>query len=72
MKYKNLKDNAFSFLCRKCINEKYGLDLESDDCYYQHYPYICTACGEVKNIVTDVSSAVKFKLWIRSLFTKRT
>lgn len=66
MKYKTLKRNALGKYCRECINGKYGLRLSRKDCQYWMYPGLCSHCGEVRNIVTDVSFLSRWKLWGRN------
>ena len=55
MKYQKLKEEAFHSMCRQCINEQYGLRLETKDCYYLPYQELCSRCGNIKNIVAGIS-----------------
>jgi hypothetical protein len=52
-------------ICRKCINEMYGVHLVPGDLYYQHYPYECEQCGKMANIVTGVRFKGRLKLFGR-------
>lgn len=61
MKYRELKDNVLSVMCRRCINEEYGLELMQEDCYYLPFPDICPHCGQVRNIVGDIRPVKKMK-----------
>ena len=42
MKYQKLKKEAFHSMCRQCINEQYGLQLKTRDCYYLPYQELCS------------------------------
>ena len=47
---------------------EYELDLTPMDCIYQHFPAACPQCGEVRNIVADLS----FKSRVRMYFKLRS
>lgn len=64
MKYKSLKYAALGRLCRKCINEEYGLQLSRKDCLYWIYPATCRCCGQIKNIVADIAPFSRWKIWL--------
>lgn len=50
-------------ICRRCINEEYGVRLTSQDCVYDcHYPRKCPRCGEMRNIVTGFRFSGRAKL----------
>lgn len=51
--------------CRVCLNQAYDLRLEPQDCRYEEYPRICRRCGEVKNIVEDISLNKKVTLLLK-------
>ena len=54
--------------CRSCINEEYDIHLKRKDCIYNApYPMQCSRCGEVKNIVSDLTLSGKLK----TLFVKK-
>jgi len=53
LRYHKIK-GELSCSCRSCLNRKYGLKLQPKDCIYEHYPYVCPKCGEVKNIVKNI------------------
>ena len=38
------------YICRRCINKKYHVQLEPKDCVYG-YLYKCRCCGQERNIV---------------------
>ena len=59
----------FSNTCRKCINRKYLLSLRSRDCLYWQYPSRCQECGEVRNIVADITAFAKMKIRFREIFS---
>lgn len=52
-KYKIVKKDLGN-ICRKCLNEKYSLNLMSKDCIYDFYPRLCGECGCMKNIVRSI------------------
>lgn len=60
--YKRLKQESMGSCCRKCLNMKYQLQLEREDCLYCYYPYECEECKEVKNIVQDIRYISRWKL----------
>ena len=50
-------------ICRRCINEQYGVDLKPKDCrYVGAYPDVCACCGKVRNLVGDVNLGGSLKL----------
>lgn len=57
-----LRAEAFGTLCRRCINEKYQIQLERKDCIYMHYSYQCMSCKEVSHIVTGITLSARWKL----------
>ena len=63
MKYQKLKKEAFHSMCRQCINEQYGLQLKTRDCYYLPYQELCSYCGNIKNIVADISRHSRWRLF---------
>ena len=63
MKYQKLKKEAFHSMCRQCINEQYGLQLKTRDCYYLPYQKLCSCCGNIKNIVADISRHSRWRLF---------
>ena len=63
MKYQKLKKEAFHSMCRQCINEQYGLQLKTRDCYYLPYQELCSCCGNIKNIVADISRHSRWRLF---------
>lgn len=54
MKYQRVKD-SLGHICRACLNEKFSIQLQPEDCVYTMYPSVCYRCGEVKNIVENIS-----------------
>ena len=63
MRYETFKSEALGRQCRRCINQKYELQLEQEDCEYWSYPACCDCCGEVRNIVIDVDLFSRWKIW---------
>lgn len=57
--------------CRRCINERYDLNLQPYDCRYMIYASPCTGCGELSNIVEGVRFTGFFKLLWNALFRKK-
>ena len=49
-------------MCRRCINEKYGLSLVPENCFYLHFQSICANCGELHNIVLDVDRPTRWQI----------
>ena len=62
MNYRDLKQTAFRTMCRRCINERYGLHLRTQDCCYFPYPEECRCCGNVRNIVADICRRSRWQL----------
>lgn len=52
-------------LCRACINEEYGTNLTRKECLYSNYQYKCSCCGELRNIVANISIKAKIKLLLK-------
>ena len=48
--------------CRECLNQLYQLQLQRGSCRYCVYPAVCKNCGEVRNIVADLSPMGRWKL----------
>ncbi len=50
-------------VCRRCINQKYNVNLQPQDCEYDGpYAAICSNCDEVHHIVIGFSLSGKFKM----------
>lgn len=64
MKYQMFKREALRNQCRDCINQSYRLTLARRDCVYLPYPERCSSCGEVRNIVAEVSRRKRWKLFL--------
>lgn len=58
-------------LCRRCINEKYDLNLKPSDCRYWFYRASCSKCENVGNIVMELSPSGHSKAFFHSLFRKK-
>lgn len=52
-------------LCRKCINEKYGINLSQKDCIYHTFIQPCAECKEMRHIVVDLRLSAKLKTIFR-------
>ena len=65
MNYRDIKYTAFGRWCRRCINEEFGLELESKDCLYMNYPCTCARCQKMQNIVEDVAFLSRWKIWFK-------
>ena len=52
-------------VCRRCIAEHYGVDLQPPDCKYGMYPEMCDHCREVRNIVVGLTGSGKRKLLVK-------
>lgn len=64
MKYSQLQKEALKRICRRCINEKYQLNLLPEDCRYFDYPRLCPRCEQMRNMPEDVRFFHRWKLWI--------
>ncbi len=49
-------------VCRRCINQKYKVNLEPQDCDYYIYPAECSVCKQASNIVTGLRASGKLKM----------
>lgn len=65
MNYRKFKREAMCHQCRECINRSYGMALERQDCLYLPYPETCSSCGQIRNIVADISRRNRWKLWLK-------
>lgn len=57
--------------CRRCINRRYRSSLRPEDCEYWSYMAKCSACGEICNIVDDLTPTGRWKLWFAKRFRSR-
>ena len=65
--------SRYSTICRRCINEQYGVNLEPKDCrYVGEYPEVCACCGKVRNLVGGVTIAGSLKLSMAGRPTSRS
>ena len=62
--YQMFKEEALRNHCRECLNRIYRLALERRDCLYLPYPEQCSACGEIRNIVADISRSKRWRVWL--------
>ena len=58
----SIRDTLGNTVCRRCIAEKYGVDLQPADCKYGLYPEPCDVCKEIHNIVKGLTGSGKRKL----------
>lgn len=58
-------------LCRRCINEKYGLKLQRQDCTYWIYPVECPACTQLSSIVTGLTPSGRRRLFWSRIFPRK-
>ena len=65
MNYKDFRQQALGKLCRDCINQQYGVNVERKECYYLPNPYPCRCCGEMRYIVNELSFAGRCKIVIK-------
>lgn len=60
---RSIKKRFGGEICRRCLNEVYGLNLSPNDCLYTSYsPAVCPCCGEVNNIVNRVRKVQRLVL----------
>ena len=62
---KNTFSPQHEHICRRCINRQYGINLQSRDCKYWHWPTHCAQCGNVRNIVVGLRFSGKWKMAFR-------
>ena len=61
-----IKKRFGGHICRRCLNEVYGLSLQPEDCRYENFcPSVCPRCGEVQNIVSRVSLPQRILLYFK-------
>lgn len=63
MTYKEFSLEYSGRACRSCINIAARAHLVRKNCIYVEYPAKCTVCGEVKNIVQDVTLGGRWKMF---------
>jgi len=51
--------------CRKCLNNKYGMNIQRKDSYIFQYPMRCNCCGKSKNIICKVRFPYNIILWFK-------
>lgn len=61
MKFKPIK-NDLHHTCRACLNKKYHIDLQPENCLYAIYPAECSHCKEVKNIVQEIRFPARMRI----------
>lgn len=61
LSYSDLKKDLDN-ICRACLNDRYDMELTSDDCHYLVYPSVCPYCGERKHIVSSISRKQAFRI----------
>ena len=53
-------------VCRRCINQRYGANLQPKDCKYDSpYAQICPVCQEVHHIVHGLTASGKIKMLLK-------
>lgn len=65
MNYRTFRQAGLQNQCRECINGQYGLRLNRSDCIYLIYPTECSCCGQVRNIVADITLWGRCKILLR-------
>lgn len=61
---KRIKRRFGGDICRDCINRTCHVRLDPEDCIYG-YLYTCPCCGEVRNIVANLTLVGRLKLLFR-------
>ncbi len=51
--------------CRRCINEKYDIDLGREDCVYHTFVQPCAVCKQMAHIVVGLRFGGKVKYFFR-------
>ena len=69
MRFQKFKQEVLRSHCRECVNRLWGLDLQRQDCVYLPYMELCSSCGQLRNIVVDIS---RRKRWRIRLYQKGT
>jgi len=52
------------YICRRCLNEKYNVNLESRDCKYGYYA-VCPVCHQERHIVAALNTSGKMKMLLK-------
>ena len=52
------------FICRRCINKRYHVKLETADCSYG-YMYKCPSCKQNRHIVVGLNASGHLKTLLR-------
>lgn len=59
---KYIKEAGGEHYCRRCLNERYRVDLQPSDCRYWFYPDTCAHCKNVGNVVNGFKLSGHIKL----------
>ena len=63
LRFSQIQKEIGPHVCRRCINNVYGTELEPDDCVYESpYPRRCSCCGEMRRIVVGLHLSGKLML----------
>ena len=65
MRYGTLRKKALGRTCRRCINQKYRLNLDRRDCVYVKRPGICKNCRHSSHIVKGVRLLSLWRVWFK-------
>ena len=59
-----IKKRYGDYLCRRCINRLYSLNLDTEDCLYGFY-YKCRECKQDRHIVVGFTAKGKWKTLLK-------
>ncbi len=71
-KYTEVKNYIRLGICRRCINEEFGISLQPQDCLYYmdnrngttiYLKRVCTRCGKISHMLHSVRWSRRFKIW---------
>ena len=59
-----VKKRFGDYICRRCLNKRYFVNLNKEDCRYGYYA-ICPSCKEPRNIVVALEASGKIKMLLK-------
>ena len=62
MLYKNFANNYITGVCRDCMNQASGFQLNTRDCLFHKHSRRCPNCGDYRHIVADLRFRGRLKI----------
>ena len=59
-----VKKEYGDYICRRCLNKEYGVELKPQDCDRYYYGY-CRCCKEDRRLVISLTPAGKMKMLLK-------